>query len=150
MLAVFSVLGVLVYHTDTHRYRQQFKAHVRCPHTGTSLRRPLFKHTAPRVLTSCKELPITGFPVAVVETGARTPIPNMQSKRLIHWEASARRPYHSEHPNSSELRSCVKVEVAVPNKSTVSVDVKQHFDSTPADREVCPCCGLRQRQQDTA
>ena len=27
---------------------------------------------------------------------------------------------------SSELRSCVKVEVAVPNKPTVSVDVKQH------------------------
>ena len=29
---------------------------------------------------------------------------------------------------STELRSCVKVEVAVPNKPTVSVDVKQHFN----------------------
>ena len=28
----------------------------------------------------------------------------------------------------SELKSCVKVEVAVPNKPTVSVDVKQHFN----------------------
>ena len=74
---------------------------------------PLFKHTAPRVLTSRKELPITGFAVAVVETGAGTSIPNMQTKRLIHWEASARRPYHSEHPSSSELRSYVKAEVAV-------------------------------------
>ena len=28
-----------------------------------------------------------------------------------------------------ELRSCVKVEVAVPNKSTISVDVKQHLNN---------------------
>ena len=32
-------------------------------------------------------------------------------------------------PLSSELRSCVKVEVAVPNKPTVSVEVKQHFSN---------------------
>ena len=30
--------------------------------------------------------------------------------------------------NSAFRNSCVKVEVAVPNKPTVSVDVKQHFD----------------------
>ena len=29
---------------------------------------------------------------------------------------------------NTELRSCVKVEVDVPNKPTVSVDVKQHFN----------------------
>ena len=97
-------------HTDTGNSSRPMYV---VPAAGTSLRRPLFKHTAPRVLTSCKELPITGSAVAVVETGAGTPIPNMQTKRLIHWEASARRPYRSEHPSSSELRSCVKVEVAV-------------------------------------
>ena len=30
----------------------------------------------------------------------------------------------------AELRSCVKVEVAVPYKTTVSVDVKQKFNQT--------------------
>ena len=29
---------------------------------------------------------------------------------------------------SQELRSCVKVEVAVSNEPTISVDVKQHFN----------------------
>ena len=29
----------------------------------------------------------------------------------------------------AELTSCMKVEVAVPNKPTVSVDVKQHFNT---------------------
>ena len=51
----------------------------------------------------------------------------------------------AQGPPRSELRNCVKVEVAVPNKPTVSVDVKQHFNNNTAfrDQELCESRGGR-------
>ena len=43
-------------------------------------------------------------------------------------------PHHHHLRPQSELRSCVKVEVAVPNKPTVFVDVKQHSTNQRSQR----------------
>ena len=55
---------------------------------------------------------------------------------LIHWaysHSTYKRPPElstpPHRPTLPELRSCVKVEVDVPNKPPVSVDVKQHFNN---------------------
>ena len=49
-----------------------------------------------------------------------------------HWQGTYRSQLFRNH---TELRSCVKVEVAVPNKPTISVDVKQRSTTTEITRD---------------
>ena len=51
---------------------------------------------------------------------------DFQSVSLVRPDRRITSDRHGGVRLHSELRSCVKVEVALPNKPTVSVDVKQH------------------------